>query len=838
MFYWDYPSERDIEYQIVERTSVFFSQQNTTTITVSSDETEAFITLIIINPDGKNVIVSPDIKNHPDWIDVETTEDTTYSNTNNIIERKFLIKISCGNDAPPVFRKQIVQSVLILNAYEENDQTAIIPCIVRINDVSEYLLANSIIFKNNDELAFVGFPTINSLVNFSLKTDKFFVGTEGNYVQYFTITEGDTKFYNNGIEYDTLQIVVSDITADNIDVVAANEWPDWVTLHPTIYHNEYNNPNDADESLYTTYISVNKPAPNVPNNQKISIDLVLTANNSIISNSRTITITISSIANIPPVWSSIIFNNYLSIDISKSNTIVLPSIVETEDCTFDVFASDQNNDNVIYTIDGTLPPGLEFNKGRITGTVSKFIYDEFSTDFNFTISATDGFDTISKIFYITVYNIGTDYYPHWVTSYGLLGSYISKTDVYIQLSAIDYLGRNIIFTLESGYLLPDGLTLSSNGVISGKTISYGVDTLFTFYVRIIPVGGYYDSIRQFSINMLSDSKIGTTIWSGNSFIEDLYEGIPSQLYIEASLIGGINNKIKYLITSSTNLYPSNNDFNIDERNFLPSGITTTVCGDKLLFIGKPNFGTAGAYSFNIFAFTQGPEDNMSVIGLSTYQTISFNVNKSYMNIYCNINIPIFGKDKIDMLKDLINNIPISNLYRVCDKNFGFNLYPSIFLISGLNINQNNIEQSFDNFGDNNREFTVLTNAIMVGYTKNYDYLYIPIIDKPSKTLKVNNKYIYSINNLRQDLINTTNYVNVSLPFEFLPDYMTTYTPMIVLCYLKSGSGDKILNQLKQLSYYKNLIGKTLIIDRYILELNQGDQNKTMTKYIKLPPGDY
>ena len=175
---------------------------------------------------------------------------------------------------------------------------------------------------------------------------------------------------------------------------------------------------------------------------------------------------------------------------------------------------------------------------------------------------------------------------------------------------------------------------------------------------------------------------------------------------------------------------------------------------------------------------------------------------------------------------------------MCDKNFGFNLYPSIFLISGLNINQNNIEQSFDNFGDNNREFTVLTNAIMVGYTKNYDYLYIPIIDKPSKTLKVNNKYIYSINNLRQDLINTTNYVNVSLPFEFLPDYMTTYTPMIVLCYLKSGSGDKILNQLKQLSYYKNLIGKTLIIDRYILELNQGDQNKTMTKYIKLPPGDY
>lgn len=828
MFYWNFPSERDIEYEIIEQTSVFISEKYKTSLTYNSDESISTINLIIIDPDGNDIIVNSDPAKTPDWVGFSFSEDTSYSNLNNTNERKFIVKIECINDAPSVLKGQIIPYLLVLNAFEYIDQTNIIQCNITLNVNSEYLIGNTIIWKNNNDLINVNYPTIDSLIDLSGK----------NYIQYFTITEGDTKFYDNNIEYDTLQFAVSDITADNIDIIISNKCPSWLILHPTIYHDEYSNPNNPNESLYTTYINTT-PVPNISNGQNISFDIIITSVNSIISNSRTINITILSIANSPPIWSHVLFNSYLNIDISFSNTIILPSVVETEDCIFDFVASDINNDNIVYTISGDLPPGLEFNKkGRLTGSITKFIYNTNSIDFNFIVSASDGFISIDKTFYITVYNIGTDYYPHWITQPGLLGTYISGTDIYITLEAIDYLGRNLNFNIESGYLLPDGLNLSSNGIISGKSISYNINMTFTFYIRITPDGGNYDSVRQFSINLVSNNKVGSTLWTDNSFIEDLYEGIPSQLYVEANLIGGENNKIKYIITNEASISPSINDFNIDERNYLPNGMSTVVCGNKLLFIGKPNYGTHGSYRFNVFAYTQAPDIDTPTTGLSTCKLITFNVIQSYMDIYCNINIPIIGKDKNDILKDLINNIPISNLYRICDKNFGFNLNPSIFLIGGLNINQNNLENSFDNFGDNTRPFTVLTGQINIGFTKNYEYLYIPIIDKPSNNLIVNNKYIYSIDNLRKDLINNIGYVNSSSPFEFLPDYMSNYTAIIILCYINLGYGNKILNQIKQLSYYQNLTGKILTIDRYTLEINQGDQSKNMTKYIKLPPGDY
>ena len=147
--------------------------------------------------------------------------------------------------------------------------------------------------------------------------------------------------------------------------------------------------------------------------------------------------------------------------------------------------------NVTYSlIAGNLPRGLRLSGNRILGSpteVRKF------TESRFVIRADDGNDIEDRTFSISV---DGDDLPEWITREGFLNvgdgdSYFVLDNAYVnfQLEATDtdlISGDNLeYYLLPSGGVLPPGLSLSKDGVISGFT-----DPIFALEYTGNPSGAY------------------------------------------------------------------------------------------------------------------------------------------------------------------------------------------------------------------------------------------------------------------------------------------------------------------------------------------------------------
>ena len=136
-------------------------------------------------------------------------------------------------------------------------------------------------------------------------------------------------------------------------------------------------------------------------------------------------------------------------------------------------ASDPSSSPLIYSISsGSLPPGLSINSatGVISGTPGNI---SSSTLYNFTANAYDGQNNVTRNFSITI----TDRGPTWVTA-TTLPTFTRNSAYSTTLQATDEDNvATISYSLFSGSL-PTGLTLSSNGVISGTPTSV-TNTVFT-----------------------------------------------------------------------------------------------------------------------------------------------------------------------------------------------------------------------------------------------------------------------------------------------------------------------------------------------------------------------
>lgn len=130
---------------------------------------------------------------------------------------------------------------------------------------------------------------------------------------------------------------------------------------------------------------------------------------------------------------------------------------------------------VTYSVvSGNIPLGVYPSNGRITGTVPNIVG---STDYTFTIEATDGVNTIRKAF--TLHVTATNQAPVWNTG-ASLGS-ITTTNFSLQLSASDPENKPLTYALVSGSL-PPGASLSSDGSLIGTNPLNGNTYNFTVSV--------------------------------------------------------------------------------------------------------------------------------------------------------------------------------------------------------------------------------------------------------------------------------------------------------------------------------------------------------------------
>lgn len=179
----------------------------------------------------------------------------------------------------------------------------------------------------------------------------------------------------------------------------------------------------------------------------------------------------------------------------------LGSYDQSSSVSISLSASDPESSSLTYSISsGSLPSGLSLNSstGVISGTAGSVSGD---TTYSFTVSATDGSNSISRSFSITILEIP----PVWSTS-SPLPTFTKNIAYSTTLVANDDSGIAPTYTLVSGSL-PTGLSLSSAGVISG-TASSSLTTTFT--VRATDAHSKYAD-RTFTLPNATPSWITSSI---------------------------------------------------------------------------------------------------------------------------------------------------------------------------------------------------------------------------------------------------------------------------------------------------------------------------------------
>lgn len=158
--------------------------------------------------------------------------------------------------------------------------------------------------------------------------------------------------------------------------------------------------------------------------------------------------------------------------------------------------------NVAITANTVTVGGSTYNANTITfsGTSGYTLTPSFPV--GWVVQASDPYITIERGFYYNNLNLT----PTWVTSAGSLGTFANGSTVSIQLSATDPEGIPIEYTIANGGALPNNLTLSYTGLLSG-TLNAPVAT-YPFSIRASD-GPYY---TDQSFSMVVEENATPPIW--------------------------------------------------------------------------------------------------------------------------------------------------------------------------------------------------------------------------------------------------------------------------------------------------------------------------------------
>jgi len=108
--------------------------------------------------------------------------------------------------------------------------------------------------------------------------------------------------------------------------------------------------------------------------------------------------------------------------------------------------------------------------------------------------------------------------PTWTTPAGSIGSFSENSSISTSVIATDQENATLTYSLTSGSL-PAGVTLSSDGTISGTTPSISGDTTYNFTISV--TDGSNSISRSFSLLVLESAPVWSTLQTLESFSKNV-----------------------------------------------------------------------------------------------------------------------------------------------------------------------------------------------------------------------------------------------------------------------------------------------------------------------------
>lgn len=170
-------------------------------------------------------------------------------------------------------------------------------------------------------------------------------------------------------------------------------------------------------------------------------------------------------------------------------------------------ATDADDDELTFAIsNGSLPGTLSLNSNGVIMGIMPTV--GANTTYNFAATVSDGTDEVERSFSITARQVNQT--PVWVTNAGSLGVFFTNAPISpVTLVATDPDSDTLTYALANSTTLQTGLTLASNGMISGTPT---VSSIANITVNVSDgLGGSSD--RSFSLT--STPATATTIKSGS-----------------------------------------------------------------------------------------------------------------------------------------------------------------------------------------------------------------------------------------------------------------------------------------------------------------------------------
>ncbi|MFA5490367.1 MAG: S8 family serine peptidase, partial [Candidimonas sp.] len=653
------------------------------------------------------------------------------------------------------------------------------------------------------------------------------------------ITIGDNVFVVDGNVYSDYDISVIDPNGDRIvELDVQTNMPSWISLTPLIQDIAWIPPIDTPNAKkYSATFIIDTP----PIEEEIyNVIVELRELNAIgqfipnVTDASERNFVIRSLSAMEPAvtWNSVLNDigyffekEPLSVEIMANNAdsyIIVPV-------------------DPIYVTTETegLPDGVFLSpNGIIYGTPHGVNGD---TDFVFAIKAMNATSESIAIFYLHI----SDYQgniPRWITPQGCVAVLFGNQTAVVGMEAVDDDGLPVPVTFVSGSL-PSSMTFD-NGIIEGFVDPVDQITYYEFILSISTGSNPATIEREFCIIVSPEVLSGNIEWmTDGGSLGIIGEERPSRLSIEAIQLGNENGKIGYIVADENWEYrgyllasqsydrpmsplpisPDVNDFykiawpgdfggltgyvnygdflrwdgsswvveNSSPTRWIPNGMDTIVCDNRLDFIGNPNLISSDTtYNFSVKSHDNDFDESIT---LSAKRTFSITVENLYDGDYVDISIPLDGNFRLEWNK--IANIDVIGsdiLYRRCDPNYGIVRNPSIYLIGGLNL--------FDperTYLPNLSRMTLIVDEltlmpIVVNNETLFEVIMLNLNDPNEYYDQITSAPTYppSLNNYRQTLIDTVGFVRTDEPFEILPRWMNTYIAAIPIAYIVAGEGNR------------------------------------------------
>ena len=388
-----------------------------------------------------------------------------------------------------------------------------------------------------------------------------------------------------------------------------------------------------------------------------------------------------------------------------------------------------DNYPIVFTIDNVnnLPPGMTFNPVDSTVYLAGRIpfQPSIAKTYTFTITASRVGDDVQPAVSIKTFTLrvigNIDNTIYWKSNYNI-GSIPANFVSDLQVSAYCSADSNLIYTIQSGSL-PPGLTLATDGEITGKVNQFGTASI----QRVTTIDN-----GEFTL----DQK-GTSLWPKPTV--PAWWAIPGNFGYVWTAVSGLTGDIPIKVNTTID----------NSHQYDIIGLRGLILFDHQ----NTNFSIdAGATTFDRqYKFTSLVKDQFGLT--SSTRDFLITVTTPNQKLYSNIRTqPLLDQTQRASWKKFVTNTDVfttSSIFRPSDPNFGVSKDLSMLIYAG--IETSNAAKFLGAMGLNNKRkrfrFGDLKKAVAIsGSTTTYEVIYLEILDPNETATAAPGKYI--TNNVR------------------------------------------------------------------------------------------